>query len=195
MAALHEMGVAELGRALAAKDISSVELTTHLLARLAEHQQLGVLLSSDDTLALAQAHAADARRASGEHGPLLGVPLAHKDIFVTADLPTTAGSKILSDYRSPFDATVVARLAAAGTVTTSLRWVRPTKTPPSVSSATRGTRTACQAVRPVARPPRWPLGCCLRPPVPTPAARFGSRPASPASRASSRPTACVRASA
>ncbi|HEY2978069.1 MAG TPA: amidase, partial [Burkholderiaceae bacterium] len=114
---LHEMGVAELGRALAAKDISSVELTTHLLARLAEHQQLGVLLSSDDTLALAQARAADARRASGEHGPLLGVPLAHKDIFVTADLPTTAGSKILSDYRSPFDATVVARLAAAGTVT------------------------------------------------------------------------------
>ena len=45
---------------------------------------------------------------------LLGVPLAHKDIFVTRDLPTTAGSKILADYRSPFDATVVARLADAG---------------------------------------------------------------------------------
>jgi aspartyl-tRNA(Asn)/glutamyl-tRNA(Gln) amidotransferase subunit A len=112
MAALHEMGVAELGRALAAKDVSSVELTTHLLARLAEHQQLGALLSSDAALALTQARAADARRAAGEHSPLLGVPLAHKDIFVTADLPTTAGSKILADYRSPFDATVVARLGS-----------------------------------------------------------------------------------
>ena len=109
---LHEMGVAELGRALAAKDVSSVELTTHLLARLAEHQQLGAVLSTDDTLALAQAQAADARRAAGERGVLLGVPLAHKDIFVTQDLPTTAGSKILAGYRSPFDATVVARLGS-----------------------------------------------------------------------------------
>ena len=109
---LHEMGVAELGRALAAKDVSSVELTTHLLARLAEHQQLGAVLSTDDTLALAQAQAADARRAAGERGALLGVPLAHKDIFVTQDLPTTAGSKILAGYRSPFDATVVARLGS-----------------------------------------------------------------------------------
>ena len=114
---LHEMGVAELGRALAAKRISSIELTTHLLARLASHEQLGAMLCTDAALALEQARAADARRAAGHHGALLGVPLAHKDIFVTQGLPTTAGSKILADYRSPFDATVVARLAAAGTVT------------------------------------------------------------------------------
>jgi aspartyl-tRNA(Asn)/glutamyl-tRNA(Gln) amidotransferase subunit A len=117
MAALHEMGVADLGRALASKDVSSVEATTHLLARLASHQQLGAVLHADDARALAQARDADARRAAGETGALLGVPLAHKDIFVTRELPTTAGSKILAGYRSPFDATVVARLAASGTVT------------------------------------------------------------------------------
>ena len=117
MAPLHALGVVELGRALAAKEVSSVELTTHLLARLSAHEQLGAVLAADDALALQQARAADARRAAGDAGALLGVPLAHKDIFVTRDLPTTAGSKILADYRSPFDATVVARLAAAGAVT------------------------------------------------------------------------------
>ncbi len=117
MKALHDMGVAELGRALDEKRVSSVEVTTHLLARVATHEQLGTLLASDASLALGQARAADVRRAAGESGALLGVPLAHKDIFVTRDLPTTAGSKMLAGYRSPFDATVVARLGAAGTVT------------------------------------------------------------------------------
>jgi len=113
---LHDMGVADLGRAMGDKQVSSVEVTTHLLARLADHQQLGAVLHADGDVALAQARAADARRAAGESGALLGVPIAHKDIFVTAELPTTAGSKMLADYRSPFDATVVARLAAAGAV-------------------------------------------------------------------------------
>jgi aspartyl-tRNA(Asn)/glutamyl-tRNA(Gln) amidotransferase subunit A len=117
MKALHDMGVADLGRALDAGLVSSVEITTHLLARVAAHEQLGALLSTDAELALRQASAADARRATGERGALLGVPLAHKDIFVTSELPTTAGSKMLAGYRSPFDATVVARLGAAGTVT------------------------------------------------------------------------------
>ncbi len=109
---LHDMGVAELGRALGAGQVSSVEVTTHLLARVAAHEQLGALLCTDEPTALAQARAADARRAAGEQGALLGVPLAHKDIFVTRDWPTTAGSKMLADYRSPFDATVVSRLGA-----------------------------------------------------------------------------------
>jgi aspartyl-tRNA(Asn)/glutamyl-tRNA(Gln) amidotransferase subunit A len=116
MKALHELGVAELGRALDAKELSSVEATKHLLGRLTEHPELNAVLASDPR-ALEQAAAADARRAAGERGPLLGVPIAHKDIFVTRDAPTTAGSKILAGYRSPFDATVVARLASAGTVT------------------------------------------------------------------------------
>jgi aspartyl-tRNA(Asn)/glutamyl-tRNA(Gln) amidotransferase subunit A len=114
---LHEMGVAELGQALAAKAVSSVEITKHLLARVAAHEQLGAVLARDADAALAQAQAADARRAHGESGALLGVPLAHKDVFVTRELPTTAGSKMLAGYRSPFDATVVQRLADAGTVT------------------------------------------------------------------------------
>ena len=117
MKPLHEMGVADLGRALDAGVVSSVEITKHLLARVASHEQLGACLCTDRDAALAQASAADARRAAGERGALLGVPLAHKDIFVTRDLPTTAGSKILAGYRSPFDATVVDQLARAGTVT------------------------------------------------------------------------------
>jgi len=116
MKPLHEMGVAELGRALGAKSVSSTELSQHLLARVTAAQALGAFLHVDAETALAAAAAADARRAAGETGALLGVPLAHKDIFVTADMPTTAGSKILAGYRSPFDATVVARLNAAGTV-------------------------------------------------------------------------------
>ena len=117
MKAPHELGVAEIGSALAAKDISSVELTKHLLARVAAHEHLGAWLCVDGEAALQQAQAADAARAQGRAGALLGVPLAHKDIFVTRKLPTTAGSKMLAGYRSPFDATVVSRLSEAGTVT------------------------------------------------------------------------------
>ena len=111
MKAVHEMGVAELGHALAARQVSSVEATDGVCSdRLGHHASLGAVLASDRELALKQAAAADARRAAGESSPLLGVPIAHKDIFVSAELPTTAGSKMLADYRSPFDATVVARL-------------------------------------------------------------------------------------
>jgi aspartyl-tRNA(Asn)/glutamyl-tRNA(Gln) amidotransferase subunit A len=113
----HALGVAGLGRALAAKELSSVEITAHLLDRFARHERLGTALALDAEAALGQAHDADRRRAGGDHGPLVGVPIAHKDIFVTRALPTTAGSRMLAGYRSPFDATVVARLAEAGTVT------------------------------------------------------------------------------
>lgn len=113
---LHELGVAELAQGLRSKQFSSVELSQHLLARVTAEAGLGAFLHVDAEGALARARAADARLAAGETGALLGVPLAHKDIFVTADMPTTAGSKMLAGYRSPFDATVVARLNAAGTV-------------------------------------------------------------------------------
>ncbi|MBI5256268.1 MAG: Asp-tRNA(Asn)/Glu-tRNA(Gln) amidotransferase subunit GatA [Burkholderiales bacterium] len=116
MTSPHDMGVAELGRALDARALSSRELTQHLLARVDTRSSLGAFLHVDAEAALAAAAEADARRAAGEAGALLGVPLAHKDIFVTADAPTTAGSQMLAGYRSPFDATVVARLKAAGTV-------------------------------------------------------------------------------
>ncbi len=114
---LHHLGVAELAAAIADKKTSSVEAAQHLLARAKEHQNLGAYLAFNEDLTLAQAQAADARIAAGERGPLLGVPLAHKDIFVTQGFPTTAGSKMLAGYQSPFDATVVANLARAGAVT------------------------------------------------------------------------------
>ncbi|MBV8603451.1 MAG: Asp-tRNA(Asn)/Glu-tRNA(Gln) amidotransferase subunit GatA [Pelomonas sp.] len=116
-APLHDLSAAALGRLLADKAVSSREITQHLLARVtALDAAIGAFLHVDADAALAAADAADARRAGGESGALLGVPLAHKDIFVTGDMPTTAGSKMLAGYRSPFDATVVARLKAAGTV-------------------------------------------------------------------------------
>ena len=126
---VEQRGVAQLGNALRAGEFSSLELTRHLLARLDAHANLGAVLARHDEGALAQARAADARRAAGDKGLLLGVPLAHKDIFATrfdrSGLATTAGSKMLAGYASPFDATVVARLgggepglgAGAGMVT------------------------------------------------------------------------------
>ena len=116
---LHDLSVFDLAAKLAARDVSSVEVTQHFLARIhdARAEQLGAFLAVDADASLAHAKAADARLAAGERTPLLGVPLAHKDVFVTRDFPTTAGSKMLANYRSPFDATVVSKLAQAGMVT------------------------------------------------------------------------------
>ena len=117
MSELYQLDVSALAQKLAAREVSSVEVTQALLDRARAHADLGAYLALDDEASLAQARAADARLAAGERAPLLGVPIAHKDIFVTRDFPTTAGSKMLEGYRSPFDATVVSRLAAAGAVT------------------------------------------------------------------------------
>ncbi|NIC42248.1 Asp-tRNA(Asn)/Glu-tRNA(Gln) amidotransferase subunit GatA [Aquabacterium sp. A08] len=114
---LHQLDVTALAARLAAREVSSVEVTQHFLARARAHAHLGAYLALNEDASLAQARAADARLAAGERSPLLGVPLAHKDIFVTTDFPTTAGSKMLEGYRSPFDATVVRQLADAGMVT------------------------------------------------------------------------------
>jgi aspartyl-tRNA(Asn)/glutamyl-tRNA(Gln) amidotransferase subunit A len=110
---LHDLGVAQLAAKLAAREVSSVEVTQHFLERIRQQDGLGAFLATDAEVSLAQARAADARLATGERTPLLGVPLAHKDIFVTRDFPTTAGSKMLDNYRSPFDATVVSKLGVA----------------------------------------------------------------------------------
>ena len=113
---LHDLSMFDLAAKLAAGDVSSVEVTQHFLNRV-KSEQLGAFLATDADVSLAHAKAADVRLAAGERTPLLGVPLAHKDVFVTRDFPTTAGSKMLADYRSPFDATVVSKLAQAGMVT------------------------------------------------------------------------------
>jgi aspartyl-tRNA(Asn)/glutamyl-tRNA(Gln) amidotransferase subunit A len=115
MSDLHTLGVAQLSALLQNKEISAVELATRMLARLGGNPY-HAFLSVDSEVTLAQAQAADARRAAGDTSPLLGVPIAHKDIFVTTDFPTTAGSRMLEGYRSPFNATVVQRLSDAGMV-------------------------------------------------------------------------------
>jgi aspartyl-tRNA(Asn)/glutamyl-tRNA(Gln) amidotransferase subunit A len=117
---LHDLTVAQLATHLRDRKVSAVEAATHFLARAKNHAALGAFLALDEDVTLAQARAADvalAASSAGQVPSLLGVPLAHKDIFVTKDFVTTAGSKMLTGYRSPFDATVVARLADAGVVT------------------------------------------------------------------------------
>jgi len=116
MAALHDLTVAQLVARLRAKEVSAAEVAQHFLARAKAHDALGAWLAMNEEVTLAQARSADRRLAAGEVAPLLGVPVAHKDIFVTRDFPSTAGSKMLQGYQSPFDATVVARLAQAGAV-------------------------------------------------------------------------------
>ena len=115
--ALHDLSVHDMALALRNKQVSSVELAQHFLQRSRDHAHLGAFVAIDETTTLAQAQAADRRIAQGSVGALEGVPIAHKDIFVTKDFATTAGSRMLKGYRSPFDATVVAKLAADGAVT------------------------------------------------------------------------------
>ncbi|MDD0845413.1 Asp-tRNA(Asn)/Glu-tRNA(Gln) amidotransferase subunit GatA [Pseudomonas sp. Gutcm_11s] len=115
---MHQLTLAEIARGLKDKTFSSVELTESLLARIAQlDPQLNSFITVTEELARAQAQAADARRAAGENGALLGAPIGHKDLFCTNGVLTSCGSKILSGFKAPYDATVVDKLAAAGTVT------------------------------------------------------------------------------
>ncbi|MEY4435982.1 MAG: Glutamyl-tRNA(Gln) amidotransferase subunit [Pseudomonadota bacterium] len=116
MTQLHNMTVAQLAHTLQTKQASAVEVATAFLARTGGNPH-NAFLDINSEVTLAQAQASDARIAAGTAGALEGVPIAHKDVFVTRDFATTAGSKILSGYRSPFDATVVRNLAAQGMVT------------------------------------------------------------------------------
>ncbi len=113
-----EKTVAQLSAALAAKEVSSVELTKAYLDRIDSYNKtLNAFVTVNTEKALAQAAKADQLRAAGESTPLLGIPLAHKDIFCTTGVRTTCGSKMLHNFISPYDATVVERLNAAGMVT------------------------------------------------------------------------------
>ncbi|MEE9101428.1 Asp-tRNA(Asn)/Glu-tRNA(Gln) amidotransferase subunit GatA [Pseudomonas nitroreducens] len=114
---LHQLTLAEVARGLADKQFSAQELATALLARIKQlDPQLNSFITVTEESALAQAKAADERRAKGETGALLGAPIAHKDLFCTQGVRTSCGSKILDAFVSPYDATVVERLADAGTV-------------------------------------------------------------------------------
>jgi len=113
--------VSELSAALAAKKISSVELTRLFLDRIKGlNGRLNAFITVDEEISLAQARVADERRAgrgnAGEAGPLTGIPVAHKDIFCTRGIRTTCGSRMLADFASPYDAHVIERFNAAGAV-------------------------------------------------------------------------------
>ena len=112
-----EKTVSELLKALAAGETTSEELTRAYLDRIAAlNGELNAYITVCEDSAIAQAREADAQRAAGSTAPLLGIPIAHKDLFCTEGVLTTSGSKILHNFVSPYDATVVERLREAGAV-------------------------------------------------------------------------------
>lgn len=113
---LFHSSVAELSSLLAHKEISAVELAQVYLNRIDQHRDLNAFLDVRPEVTLAQARQADERIAKGEATSLTGIPIAHKDLFVTKEWATTAASKMLDGYMSPFDATVVDNLSRAGMV-------------------------------------------------------------------------------
>ncbi len=114
---LHTLSIGELGRKLDSREISSVELARHFLARIERlNPALNALITLTAEEGLAAAAAADARLDAGERGPLLGIPLIHKDIFCTDGVRTSCGSRMLDNFIAPYDATIVTRLKDAGAV-------------------------------------------------------------------------------
>lgn len=116
MSELTHLTVAQSSQLLQKKEISSVELAQAYLDKISQHSDLNTFLSVRAEATLEQAKQADKRIAEGTATPLTGVPIAHKDIFVTREWPSTAASKMLEGYMSPFDATVVELLKKAGMV-------------------------------------------------------------------------------
>jgi len=113
---MFDKTVAELSAALRAKKVSSAELTRGYLDRISKYKDLNAFISLDPERSLAQARAADERIAKGQGGPLTGVPMAQKDIFCADGWLTTCGSKMLSNFVAPYNATVIEKFNAAGCV-------------------------------------------------------------------------------
>ncbi len=113
---MHTKSLKQLSALIQVKQLSATELAELYLARIGT-SDLNAFISIDPALTLEQARAADDRIAKGEAGELTGLPIAHKDIFVTRGWRSTAGSKMLANYSSPFDATVVEQFHKAGMVT------------------------------------------------------------------------------
>ena len=114
---MHQKTLVELAAGLQAGDFSSEELTRACLARIhAFDGTLNTFITIAEEQALAAARAADARINKGEAGPLTGIPFAHKDIFCTKGIRTSCGSRMLDNFNAPYDATVTAKLHAAGAV-------------------------------------------------------------------------------
>ena len=117
MTDLHRLTLAELNEGLRARRFSSVELARHFLARIERfNPALNAFITVTGEQALAAAQKADQVIAAGEAPPLAGLPIVHKDIFCTDGVLTTCGSRMLSNFVAPYDATVVERLSQAGVV-------------------------------------------------------------------------------
>ncbi|MFZ1769594.1 MAG: amidase, partial [Caldilinea sp.] len=115
--ALYELTIHEALAGMRRGEFSAVELTQALLERIAQtDSQVKAYLTLTAELALDQAAAADARRAAGDDAPLLGIPMAIKDVLCTAGVRTTCGSRMLENFTPPYTATAVRRLAEAGMV-------------------------------------------------------------------------------
>jgi len=176
----------ELAAALAAKTLSSVELTQLYLDRIARlNPELNAFITTDPERSLAAARLADARIAAGQAGPLTGIPIAQKDIFCAEGWRTTCGSKMLENFISPYDATVITRLEReAGMVSLGkanmdeFAMAPPTRLPGSARCKTPGTRPGCPADLPAAPLPLWRRPWHRWPPAPTRAVRSASRPRS-----------------
>ena len=117
MTDLTKSTVSELSRLLQQKEVSSVELTQAYLDKIEKNKKLNAYLDVRPEVSLEEAKEADRKIAKGESQSLTGIPIAHKDIFVTRQWASTAASKMLEGYMSPFDATVVEKLKLAGMVT------------------------------------------------------------------------------
>ena len=198
---LHDLSLAQLAAKLKAREVSSVEAAQHFLARAKAQSDLGAYVHINEDVTLAQAKAADAAIAAGSNAKLAGVPIAHKDLFVTKEFPTTAGSKMLTGYQSPFDATMVTKLAEAGCVTLGkLNMDEFAMGSANENSAigkvlNPGTRPAFRAAPRAVRLRRLLHASRPAPPAPTPAARSASPHRSAASPASSQPTVAPAATA
>lgn len=113
---MHTKTVSQLSTSLQDGDFSSVELTQHFLDRIEALSDLNAFITVDAEMALQQARQADAQIARGDASPMTGIPIAQKDIFCTQGLLTTCGSKMLSNFVSPYDATVIRKFNDAGAV-------------------------------------------------------------------------------
>lgn len=117
MSDLHTLSVAKLIEGLQSKQFSSVELTEHFLQRIDSFdKQINSFITVTKEQALEQAKSADKLLAEGDKRPLLGVPMAHKDIFCTQGVLTTCGSKMLHNFAAPYDATIVKNINEAGAI-------------------------------------------------------------------------------
>ncbi|VAW67490.1 Aspartyl-tRNA(Asn) amidotransferase subunit A @ Glutamyl-tRNA(Gln) amidotransferase subunit A [hydrothermal vent metagenome] len=113
----HTKTLSELSAMLEAGEVSSVQLTEHFLQRIKTHdEQLNCFITVTEKQALKAAAEADEQRKAGHAGPLTGIPIAHKDIFCTKGIKTTCGSKMLDNFESPYNATVVEKMQQAGVV-------------------------------------------------------------------------------